>query len=426
MADHEFPSGEAPQDNFRAAGGGQQVDAGKGRIFPCDECGADLVFAIGTLSMKCPFCGTEKTIEVAETGPMPERDYNAMIETLRNQKLQGVTDIDHAESEHAVRCNSCGGEVIFQGTLTSTDCPYCACPLQRDKIHDAPHRIPVDGVLPFQIAEAAAAARLRDWVKSLWWAPNEFLRQGAQGKFNGVYLPYYTYDSLTYTRYTGQRGDHYYVTVGSGKDQRQERRTRWSSRSGEFQRFFDDVLIVATTVQNKALLESLEPWPLEKCIPYTPQVLAGLFARTYDVSLEEGFALARQRMDAALTTDIRQRIGGDEQRISSQRTDYNSVTFKHLLLPVWLMAYRYKDKPYRVVINAVTGEVSGERPYSLFKILSAILLVAALVGGFFLLKNGGGRGGRSDWTPSVPVQTGSPSPSLPQPELPAEAPFPNN
>lgn len=371
----------------RMAGSGETVDSGKGRIFPCDECGADLEFAIGTLSMKCPFCGTEKRIEVTETGPLAERDYAAMLETLKNQRLQGVTQDDGAETEHAIRCNSCGAEVVFQGTLTSTDCPYCACPLQRDKVHDAPDRIPVDGVLPFQVTEPAAAGQLRAWVQSLWWAPNEFLRQGANGKFNGIYLPYYTFDSLTFTRYSGQRGDYYYVTVGSGKDQRQERRTNWSFRAGDFQRFFNDVLIVATTVQNKALLESLEPWPLEKCIPFTPQVLAGLFARTYDVTLEQGFANARQRMDAELTTDVRRRIGGDEQRISSQQTSHSGVTFKHLLLPVWLMAYRYKDKPYRVVINAVTGEVSGERPYSLVKIISAILFVGAIVGGVVAFMN---------------------------------------
>ena len=76
----------------------------------------------------------------------------------------------------------------------------------------------------------------------------------------------------------------------------------------------------------------------------------------------------------------RQRIGGDEQSISSQRTHYSDVTFKHLLLPVWLMAYRYKEKSYRVIINAVTGEVSGERPYSLFKIMAAVLTIAAIVG----------------------------------------------
>jgi len=369
-------------DRPSKAGAGESIDSGKGRIFPCDECGADLEFSIGTQSMKCPYCGAVKTIEVDEQAEIVEHDFHAMLEQLKQQKLQGI-HVETETDEHAVRCSACGAEVVFQGTLTSSQCPYCACPLQRDKIHDAPDRIPVDGVLPFQVAEPDAARRLRDWVKSLWWAPNEFLRQGASGKFNGVYLPYYTFDSQTYTKYAGQRGDYYYVTVGEGKDQRQERRISWSFRSGNFDRFFDDVLIVATTVQNRALVEKLEPWPLEKCVPFTQQFLAGLFARTYDVTLDEGFKQARERMDVALTSEVRKRIGGDEQTISTQRTSYDEITFKHLLLPVWLMAYRYRDKPYRVVINAVTGYVSGERPYSVIKIVSAILITAAIGAAIF-------------------------------------------
>ena len=372
------------EDPVAKAGPGESIDSGKGRIFPCGECGADLEFSIGTQSLKCPFCGAVKTIEVAEEAAVVEHDFHAMLEQLQTQRMQGIENDESAENEHAVRCSSCGADVVFQGTLTSSQCPYCDSPLQRDKIHDAPTRVPVDGVLPFQIAEPDAARRLRDWVGSLWWAPNEFLRQGASGKFNGVYLPYYTFDALTYTKYAGQRGDHYYVTVGEGKDQRQERRTRWSFRSGEFQRFFDDVLIVATVVENNALMERLEPWPLEKCLPFNQQVLAGLFARTYDVPLDDGFSQARHRMETALTADVRQRIGGDEQSIASQKTSYSGVTFKHLLLPVWLLAYRYQEKPYRVVINAVTGEVSGERPYSMYKILGAVLFVVTIVAGIWL------------------------------------------
>jgi predicted RNA-binding Zn-ribbon protein involved in translation (DUF1610 family) len=380
MADPKTDGGDPQQDDAapRRAGSGEAIDAGKGRIFPCDECGADLEFSIGSQSLKCPFCGAIKTIELPEETAIVEHDYLQMLEQVKSLQLQGHVNQEGADDEHAIRCSSCGAEVVFQGTLTSSACPYCACPLQRDKIHDAPTRIPVDGVLPFQVSEPDAAGQLRQWVRSLWWAPNEFLRQGASGRFNGVYLPYYTFDSLTYTRYTGQRGDHYYVTVGEGNNRRTERRTNWTFCSGDFQRLFDDVLIVAAADQSESLIESLEPWPLQNCIPFTQQVLAGFFARTYDVSLEAGFQTARQRMENALTSDVRQRIGGDEQSISSQNTSYSGITFKHLLLPVWLLAYRYKNRPYRVVINAVTGEVSGERPYSVAKIACAVILAAAV------------------------------------------------
>lgn len=359
---------------------GRSIDSGKGRIFPCDRCGADLEFSIGQQSLQCPYCGSVKQIEPPADKPIVERDYLQMLERLQQLRAKQSQNDESETNQHAIHCDSCGAEVVFQGTLTSTHCPYCASPLQRDKIHDSVTRIPVDGMLPFLLPQAQAAENLRAWVKSMWWAPNEFLRQGASGKFNGVYLPFFTYDALTFTRYSGQRGDAYFVTVGEGNNQRQERRIRWSYSEGDFQRFFDDVVVIAATRQQLDLVNGLQPWPFDKLISYTPEVLAGFFSRTYDVTLEEGFKEARRQIEAALAMDVRQRIGGDEQQVTSQKTNYSAITYKHLLLPVWLLAYRFHDRTYQVMINATTGRVSGQRPYSWVKITAAVLFVATVVG----------------------------------------------
>jgi DNA-directed RNA polymerase subunit RPC12/RpoP len=353
---------------------GESIDSGKGRIFPCDRCGADLVFSIGQQSLQCPYCGSLKQIQLPTRHPVVERDYQQMLERLQRQCDTAEPDEETSTDQHEIHCSSCGAEVIFQGTLTSSSCPYCACPLQRDKIHDSVTRIAVDGVIPFLIPQPQAAENLRTWVKSLWWAPNEFLRQGASGKFNGVYLPFFTFDSMTFCQFTGQRGDAYYITVGEGNNRRTERRVNWTWASGEFDRFFDDVLVISVQNQNLDLVQSLEPWPLEQVVSYTPELLAGFFSRTYDITLEDGFQYARQRMEYLLTQEVRRRIGGDEQIVSSQNANYSAITFKHLLLPVWLLAYRYRDQTFQVMINAATGQVSGQRPYSWVKITFATVL----------------------------------------------------
>jgi hypothetical protein len=104
----------------------------------------------------------------------------------------------------------------------------------------------------------------------------------------------------------------------------------------------------------------------------------------------ESFNLAKQRINDALQTETRQRIGGDEQRVHSMDTNYSALTYKHVLLPIWIMAYRYSGKSYRVVVNAMTGQVSGERPYSAIKI--ALAVIAGLIGLLILyaLSQGGG------------------------------------
>ena len=290
--------------------------------------------------------------------------------------------------------------------------------MQLEKAHKCEeHRIPVDGVLPFQIDHDHAKQNLTQWVNSRWFAPNQFRKNGAEGKFNGVYLSYFTFDSMTLTAYTGRRGEHYYVTVGTGKNRRTERRTRWYPASGSFQRFFDDVLVLANTGLRRDFMLELEPWPLLKVVPFDQQMLAGLMARTYDIELDDCFVDGKQRIDAAIHAEVRQRIGGDTQVVSSVNSRYDAVTYKHLLLPVWLLAYKYHNKTYQVFINAATGEVQGERPYSIWKILLTILLGVAVAGGIFAAT----QMGKQSNSRQTPSQNRMPD-FVPEISLPAERP----
>jgi hypothetical protein len=86
-------------------------------------------------------------------------------------------------------------------------------------------------------------------------------------------------------------------------------------------------------------------------------------------------------MADVIRSDVRRDIGGDEQRISDIDTSWTDETFKHILLPVWMAAYKYNGKSYRFVVNGQTGEVQGERPWSIWKIAFAVILVLALVTG---------------------------------------------
>ena len=107
------------------------------------------------------------------------------------------------------------------------------------------------------------------------------------------------------------------------------------------------------------------------------------------------FAEARAKIDGALLADVVSRIGGDEQQVTSINSRYEAVTYKHILLPVWLMAYRYNNRTYQVFINACTGEVTGQRPWSLPKILLTILIVIAIIAGLFMANSQSATGGAS-------------------------------
>jgi hypothetical protein len=131
----------------------------------------------------------------------------------------------------------------------------------------------------------------------------------------------------------------------------------------------------------RAVTERLEPWDLANLTPYQEEYLSGFKSEMYQVQLDQGFERAREIMADTIRRDIKRDIGGDHQRIRAADTRYGDIHFKHILLPVWMSAFRFRDKTFRFVINGRTGEVQGERPYSPWKIALAILLAATLIGG---------------------------------------------
>jgi rubrerythrin len=367
--------GETATDKDGVDTGVEPVTQAVSRVFPCQQCGADVVFDIGAQKLKCPFCSYEQDLS-APTGELEERDYHDMLETL-SQRVQ-PNNLMGTLSE--LTCSSCGGTVVFEGANTSTRCPFCDTPTQRDDVHDCPQRINADGVMPFQVDRKVVRERLSSWVKSLWFAPNDFKKRGVEGDFDGIYLPFWTFDSLTSNAYVGQRGETYTVTVGSGDKKRTETRVRWYPASGQFQRFFDDVLILAGMGFPATLVNQLAPWPLAKLRSFTEEVLAGFLASTYTVELDQGFSMARNVMAGEIESEVRQRIGGDRQQIHDIKTAHHAIKFKHILLPVWSMTYRYKGKVYTLVVNGATGKVAGNRPYSAWKIAFAVILGAIAAG----------------------------------------------
>jgi hypothetical protein len=292
-----------------------------------------------------------------------------------------------------VVCQNCGGHTTFRGTLTAVRCPYCATPIQRDDVHDAPSRLAVDGVLPFRVAEQTANEAIEKWINSRWFAPNEFKKYSTTGSFTSIYAAYFTYDAHTTTQYRGQRGDNYTVTVGSGENRRTETRTRWTPRAGTVRDVFDDLPVLANTGFEDKHVRALEPWPTQDAAPFSAEYIAGHLCRTYDHDVEQSFGPAKQRIEAGIRETIRRDIGGDHQRISSMSVRYDHLTFKHLLLPIWLLTVVYQQKPFQVFINGVTGEVQGQRPYSAIKIALAVFVALVVAGiAFALYQSSGGNG----------------------------------
>lgn len=278
-----------------------------------------------------------------------------------------------------VRCAGCGATTTLPENVTAHDCPYCGAPIVAEKIRQ--RLIKPASLLPFAIDQKRAMGSFGEWLATRWFAPNDLKKYAeADGKLVGLYVPYWTFDARTITFYRGQRGDTYTVTVGTGKNRRTETRIRWTSVSGTIYRNFNDVLVLASRSLPQDYAEKLEPWDLPNLTPYADEYLSGFRAESYSVELVEGFGRAKQRMEETIIRLIKDDIGGDRQRIDAMRTQHNNVTFKHVLLPVWMSAYRYRGRLFRILVNARTAEVQGERPYSALKIAFAVALGLLILG----------------------------------------------
>jgi DNA-directed RNA polymerase subunit RPC12/RpoP len=352
------------------------------RTYPCRNCGANLEFDIATQKLKCPSCGSVQDIVEDAGKTVAERDFQSTLAALHANAAAAQAQV---VGQKEVVCQNCGGHTTFTGTLTATRCPYCATPIQRDDIVDSPARLPVDGVLPFQVDEKSARASVEKWINGRWFAPSEFKKYRQTGSFASVYAAYFTYDADTSTTYEGRRGEEYTVEVGDGDNRRTETRVNWYDVAGQVANRFDDVTVLANDGFDHNKVTALEPWPTSSAKPFSGEYVAGHLCRTYDHDVEECFGEAHGRMDNEIDSTIRSDIGGDRQEINRKNTTFNSLTYKHLLLPIWLLTVVYAGRPFQVFINGVTGEVKGERPFSRVKIITAVIVAVVLIAIIVLL-----------------------------------------
>jgi len=336
--------------------------------------------------MKCGSCGHRQALEA-----QGRVQSHSLTEIL---KAEGEYFKPLGEQALQVQCGGCGGIVVFAPPEVAGICSFCGAAIVAQPKAADPLIAP-DGVLPALIPKKKAQEQVRQWLGTRWFAPNALKRIAQPEGIGGVYLPFWTYDCDTNSSYSGERGEHYYDTEfytetdsqgNTVQRTREVQHTRWYSASGAVSRGFIDVLIPATRAVPEARLNKLQPWDLPALCPYEPGYLAGFKAQRYQVEPAAGFAEAQGLMRSAIERDVRRDIGGDEQRIDNIDTTYSNVMFRHLLLPVWIGAYRFQNKVYHVVVNARTNEVQGERPYSVWKIAMLAVLVLFLVWLFVFLQ----------------------------------------
>jgi hypothetical protein len=174
--------------------------------------------------------------------------------------------------------------------------------------------------------------------------------------------------------------------VNSGGQRRRERRVRWEPASGSLEHFFDDVPVPASRGIDSSLARGIEPFPTAELTPYEPSYLSGFLAEENAVDLPEALESTKDRMRDELHHMCSRRVPGDTQRNLVVHTVFSALAYKNCLLPIWIAAYDYHGKPYRYLVNGVTGKCHGTAPWSWIKItlLVITLLTIAMIVLYFM------------------------------------------
>lgn len=350
------------------------VDDYLGEAFKCNSCGAPLVYKPGTNSMLCEHCGSTESIVNLET-KFVVQNYEDFIKGYKPEYFQ--------ESK-VVECTNCHATATVDENLKTMRCPYCDVPLIETMVHSE-RSVKPKYLTPFQIPKNRVPSILKGWADKLWFAPNKIKRAILEPQsLRGIYAPYWLYNADTRTKYSGLRGDYYTVVVGSGKNRRTETRIRWSNRSGMVQNSYRSLLQQGTTSVDQMTLKNIGHWDLTKLVGYNPSYLSGFITEKYKIDIQKAFEKAKEQIKNEEKISVNRDIGGNVQKITAMHTEYDNVEFSHILLPFYISSFIYGNKSYKFFINGQTGTITGDRPYSAWKITFAVLIALIILGGLYL------------------------------------------
>ncbi len=347
--------------------------------YHCPACGAEAHWDPAKQALVCGYCGTVSPATLDQkTGTVQEHDLVTALRDFAQDHRGWKTE------RVSVRCQSCQAISVFEPGRVAQRCEFCGSasivPLQEIKAPIQP-----ESLLPFKVAEPEVRTAMRQWYGSRWFAPNRLKSAALTDTVRGIYLPYWTFDAQAHADWSAESGYHYYTTESyrdsNGNTQtRQVQHTRWQPSSGNLDHFFDDELVCASVGVREDLLRRIEPFPTKQLIGYDPGYLAGWTVEQYQIDLIAAAQRSRARMDAELQRLCGSQVPGDTYRNLRVSAIYTHQTFKHVLVPVWLLTFNYGAKTFQAVVNGYTGQIAGNYPKSWVKILLLIIFLLIVLG----------------------------------------------
>lgn len=346
---------------------------------PCSACGGEMTYDPGKQLLLCGNCGNTRDIPRAADG-VQERSF-ADAARLADRPT------GFAVASKVFHCNGCGANTSVDPDQVSFNCPFCGSTNVNAEAHEA-RVIRPSGILPFKVTKQSALEKFKTWIGKGFFAPGNLKRLAKLDLIRSVYLPFWTYDADTFSEWQAEAGYYYYTTEhytdsNGNSHTRQVRHTRWEWVSGYHDKSFDDVLVLGSSGLEQNFVDDIFPFELQEVVNFDGRFILGHESEVYQRDVQAGYEVAEDIMDGIIETEITRRIPGDTHRGLRVSTQRSNITFKHLLLPIWIAAYTYNAKVYRFLVNGQTGKISGKKPVAVWKIVVLVLVILAAIAGIY-------------------------------------------
>ena len=321
--------------------------------YDCPCCGAALKFSGGEQNLVCEYCDNAFDIDSVKAFN-EEIAPDSFDWDQQNTNAWTAEDVSHL---HTFTCQSCGGELITDENTAATFCPYC------ESSTILPGRlsgdIRPDGVLPFQNTKEDAKNAFLKLCKKKPLLPKNFVEEQRVEKIAGIYVPFWLYDCdgtfngqykatrvhhWSDAKYHYTKTDHYLLKRQASAE-------------------FASIPMDGSSKTDNAVMESIEPYDYSQIVDFETAYLSGFFADKYDVPSKDGQSRIEQRVSDSLNDAVQDTFVGFSSVVpTAKQLQVAHGKAKYVLLPVWMLYTKYKEKTYLFAMNGQTGKMTGTFP----------------------------------------------------------------
>jgi DNA-directed RNA polymerase subunit RPC12/RpoP len=341
-----------------------------GKAYLCPQCGGAMSYDIHKTDLVCQSCGYVQVVEEHLAPDSAEQVMDFVMPTTRAHRW--------AESQARVACEQCGAVTLLPPGQTADRCPYCGS----NRFVDSPtlsELVDPQVIGLMKVDPQEADRRVKAWFGKGLLAPDDLVARHGGLQLRPAYYPFWTFDGTLELPWSCE------INVGTSKA------PQWEMRNGSQFDMFDDVLVPGLRSMSPDDLAGIEPFSLKDLVDFSPDFLPGWVSLTYDYSLADASLRAREKV----LTRLRHSLYSLVEPTHSKRNfnilagKWSGLTFKHVLLPLYVGNYTYRGKPYRLLVNGQTGKVSGKKPQDILKAVmltaGALILLAILISVIYAL-----------------------------------------